>query len=48
MRISDNMERILKGIKMISRERKQIFWWEVETPVFSPYAVIENVGITLP
>ena len=46
VRISDNLERMLKNIEMLSKEIKQIYWWEVENPVFCPYAMIRNVRIT--
>ncbi|HEC76923.1 MAG TPA: TldD/PmbA family protein [Thermoplasmatales archaeon] len=46
IRISDNMERILKNVTFLSKEKRQIYWWEVENPVFAPYAVVRNVSIT--
>ncbi len=46
IRISDNMEKILKSVTALSKERKQIYWWETENPVFCPYAIIRNVRIT--
>ena len=46
IRISDNMERLLKNAEMISKEQKQIYWWEVENPVFSPHVMIRDVKIT--
>ncbi|MEM1513562.1 MAG: TldD/PmbA family protein [Candidatus Thermoplasmatota archaeon] len=46
IRISDNIEKIFKNIEEISKERKQIYWWETSHPVFSPYAVVNNVNIT--
>ncbi|RLG01371.1 MAG: TldD/PmbA family protein [Thaumarchaeota archaeon] len=46
LRISDNMLRILKGIRELGRERYWISWWEVETPVYAPHAIIEKVNFT--
>lgn len=46
VRISDNMERILKNVAFLSKEKKQIYWWEIENPVFSPYAFVRDVCIT--
>ncbi len=46
IRINDNLERIFKNIEMISKERKQIYWWEIENPVFCPYVLVKNVRIT--
>ncbi len=48
IRISDNIQRILENVEMLSKQQKQIFWWEVETPVFSPYAMVKDVSITIP
>jgi len=46
IRVSDNMERMLKNVECISDEKKQIFWWETEYPVFAPHALIRDVRIT--
>jgi len=46
LRISDNMLRILSGIRELGRERYWISWWEVETPVYAPHAIIEKVNFT--
>ncbi|MEM0452402.1 MAG: TldD/PmbA family protein [Nitrososphaerota archaeon] len=48
LRISDNMLNILKGIREISREKYWIKWWEVETPVYAPYIVLEKLTFTKP
>ena len=46
LRISDNMLRILKNIKALSRERHWIRWWEVEVPTLTPYALIDDLNFT--
>ncbi len=46
IRVNDNMERMLKNIESISRESRQIYWWETEYPVFAPHALIRGVNIT--
>jgi PmbA protein len=46
LRLSDNMIRILQSVKALSAERHWIKWWEVNTPTLTPYALVENVGIT--
>lgn len=48
LRISDNMIRIFKNIRQLGRERYWITWWEVETPVYAPHAVIEQLNFTKP
>ncbi|MEM0449939.1 MAG: TldD/PmbA family protein [Methanomassiliicoccales archaeon] len=46
LRISDNMNRIFKSILGLSKERKWVHWWEVETPTLSPSALIGGVRFT--
>ncbi|MEA2055116.1 MAG: TldD/PmbA family protein [Candidatus Thermoplasmatota archaeon] len=46
IRISDNMLRILKNVKLLSNDSRQICWWEVEVPTFTPQVLIKNVNIT--
>jgi len=46
LRISDNMLRIFRNIRELSRSRFWIRWWEVEVPTFTPYAVIEGLNFT--
>lgn len=48
IRISDNALRMLNGIRAITRERQQIYWWESEYPTLSPYVLVEGVRITRP
>jgi PmbA protein len=46
LRVSDNMIRILQSVKTLSKEQHWIRWWEVDTPTFTPYALVDGVGIT--
>jgi len=46
LRISDNMLRIFKNVRELSRSRFWIKWWEVEVPTLTPYAVIEDLNFT--
>ncbi|ASA77617.1 TldD/PmbA family protein [Thermococcus sp. 5-4] len=46
IRVSDNFQRILEGIKALGKESYHIHWWEVSTPVSTPYVLVEDVGIT--
>jgi PmbA protein len=48
IRVSDNLERMLKNVAAISNKPEWIQWWEVENPVYTPYVLIKNVNITLP
>ncbi len=46
LRLSDNMVRILRSVKALSRDRHWIKWWEVDTPTLTPHVLVEGVGIT--
>ena len=48
IRISDNMQKILLNIASLSHKKEQIYWWEVDVPVFAPHALIKGVKITKP
>jgi PmbA protein len=46
IRISENMLNILKNVKAVGNDPMQVHWWEVDSPVFSPHVLVENVNIT--
>ncbi len=46
IRISDRLPRILNSVDMLTREQRQIHWWEVDTPVFTPAALVRDVPVT--
>lgn len=46
LRISDNMLRLLQNIESMTYDKYWIKWWEVETPVKAPYALIRDVNFT--
>ncbi len=46
IRISDNVHHLLKNVDAIGKNTTQVHWWEAETPVFTPYIRIREVGIT--
>ncbi len=46
IRVSDNLQRVLEGIKALGKEGHHIHWWEVNTPVSTPYVLVGDVGIT--
>lgn len=48
VRISENLENLLKNIVMISNKPQWVHWWEVEVPCFTPYILVKNVNITEP
>lgn len=48
IRITENLESLLKKITSVSKRPEWIHWWEVQTPVFLPYVFAEKVNITKP
>ncbi len=46
LRVSDNMIRILNAVSAVSKERKWIRWWEVDTPTYLGHFLVNEVGIT--
>ncbi len=46
IRISDNLPAMMKRIAALGKEQKQIYGWEVETPVVTPQFIIEKVNVT--
>jgi PmbA protein len=48
LRIRDSMLNILKNIRAIANDTKQIYSWEIGTPVFTPHVLVKDVGVTMP
>lgn len=48
IRITENLEALLKKITAVSSRPEWIHWWEVDTPVYLPYVLAEKVNITKP
>jgi PmbA protein len=46
IRITENLEALLKKITAVSNKQEWVHWWEVETPVYLPYLFAEGVNIT--
>ena len=46
LRISDNILRMFANIMALGNDRKQIYWWEVETPTFIPSVRIADCRMT--
>lgn len=44
MRISDTLERMFSSVKLVSREREWIKWWEVDIPTLCPWILTEGVN----
>jgi PmbA protein len=46
MRAGDDLGRMFSSVTMISKEREWVQWWEVETPTFCPWILVDGVNIT--
>ncbi|MEM4345732.1 MAG: TldD/PmbA family protein [Candidatus Caldarchaeum sp.] len=46
LRLSDNILRILKGVRALGSEGYWVKWWEVEVPTYAPAAVVEKLNFT--
>ena len=46
MRVSDGLERMFSSVRMLSKERQWVEWWEVDTPTLCPWMLIDGVKIT--
>ncbi|MEM2040611.1 MAG: TldD/PmbA family protein [Nitrososphaerota archaeon] len=46
LRISDNILHMLQNMESMTHEKYWIKWWEVDTPVKAPYALVRNVNFT--
>jgi PmbA protein len=46
LRISDSLERIFSSVKLLSKEREWIEWWEVDTPTLTPWVLVDGVNVT--
>ncbi len=48
IRISDNMLNIMKNISALSKEKRQVYWWETSCPVTTPHVLVKGVNVTRP
>ena len=46
VRITENLEGLLKRVAAVSNKPEWVHWWEVQTPVYLPYVLAEKVNIT--
>jgi PmbA protein len=46
IRVSDNVLNILRSTEALTKERRQIFGWEVDVPTITPMALARNINIT--
>lgn len=48
IRLSGRMLEDLSRVRLVSKERAWVKWWEVETPVLAPSILIDGVRVTKP
>jgi PmbA protein len=46
MRLGDDLERMLSSVRLLSRAREWVKWWEVDTPTLCPWVLVDGVTIT--
>jgi len=46
IRISDNLERMFSSIRLLSKQREWVEWWEVGTPTLCPWVLVDGVTVT--
>ncbi len=46
IRISDRLERMFSSIRLLSKEREWVQWWEVDTPTLCPWVLVDGVTVT--
>ena len=46
IRISDSLERMFSSIRLLSKDREWIQWWEVDTPTLCPWVLVDGVTVT--
>lgn len=46
IRISDSLERMFSSVRLLSKEREWVQWWEVDTPTLCPWVLVDGVTVT--
>jgi PmbA protein len=46
IRITDSLERMFSSIRLLSKEREWVQWWEVDTPTLCPWVLVDGVTVT--
>ncbi len=46
MRVGDDLERLFSSVRLLSKDREWIQWWEVDTPTLCPWILVDGVKIT--
>ena len=46
MRAGDDLQRMLSSVRLLSKGREWIQWWEVDTPTLCPWILVDGIKIT--
>ncbi len=46
IRISDTLERMFSSVRLLSKDREWVQWWEVDTPTLCPWVLVDGVTVT--
>ncbi len=46
MRVSDSLGRMFSSVRLLSKSREWVQWWEVDTPTLVPWLLVEGVSVT--
>lgn len=46
MRVGDDLLRLFSSVRLLSKEREWIQWWEVDTPTLCPWILVDGVTVT--
>ena len=46
LRAGDDLQRLFSSVRLLSKEREWIQWWEVDTPTLCPWILADGVSIT--
>ncbi|HKT22890.1 MAG TPA: metallopeptidase TldD-related protein, partial [Nitrososphaerales archaeon] len=46
LRAGDDQLRMFSSVRLLSKEREWVQWWEVETPTLCPWILVDGVTIT--
>ena len=46
MRLGDALERMFSSVRLLSRDREWVEWWEVSTPTLCPWILVDGAKIT--
>jgi len=46
IRVSDSLERMTSSIRLLSKEREWVQWWEVDTPTLCPWVLVDGMTVT--